>query len=293
VASACHDLGVPDAGPVGRSARPQVIAHRGASDAEPEHTLAAYRRAIEMGADALECDVRLTADGHLVCVHDRSVERTSNGRGLVSTLELTELEGLDWGSWKALRALDAHGEQDPESPDVVEIADRAHLLTLRTLFTLVAQAPRPVQLVVETKHPNRYGGQVERSLVQLLRDFGWSSPAAGSVNPVRVMSFSLLAVRRMRQLAPGLPLVLLMDRVPLPYRDGTLPRGVAAAGISVEILRAHPTYVERVHARGRQVHVWTVDEPDDVQRCLDAGVDAIITNRPRQVLAQVAAAHPA
>ena len=79
---------------------PLVIAHRGSSLAEPEHTLRAYLRAIEEGADALECDVRLTADSHLVCVHDRRVNRTSNGRGIVSTLELAELEGLDWGSWK-------------------------------------------------------------------------------------------------------------------------------------------------------------------------------------------------
>ena len=76
---------------------PLVIAHRGSSSAEPEHTLAAYMRAIDEGADGLECDVRLTADSHLVCVHDRRMNRTSNGRGIVSTLELAELEGLDWG----------------------------------------------------------------------------------------------------------------------------------------------------------------------------------------------------
>jgi glycerophosphoryl diester phosphodiesterase len=61
--------------------RPSVVAHRGASDTSPEHTLTAYREAIEAGADGLECDVRLTADGHLVCVHDRRIERTSTGRG--------------------------------------------------------------------------------------------------------------------------------------------------------------------------------------------------------------------
>ena len=79
---------------------PQVVAHRGASHDPPEHTLGAYVRAIEAGADALECDVRMTADGHLVCVHDRRVDRTSNGRGRVSALELAQLEGLDWASWK-------------------------------------------------------------------------------------------------------------------------------------------------------------------------------------------------
>lgn len=69
----------------------KVIAHRGASADVPEHTLAAYRKAIEDGADGLECDVRLTSDGHLVCVHDRRVNRTSNGRGAVSALELADL----------------------------------------------------------------------------------------------------------------------------------------------------------------------------------------------------------
>ena len=71
--------------------RPSVVAHRGASDVSPEHTLAAYSRAVESGADGLECDVRLTADGHLVCVHDRRIDRTSNGRGVLSTMSLEEL----------------------------------------------------------------------------------------------------------------------------------------------------------------------------------------------------------
>jgi glycerophosphoryl diester phosphodiesterase len=267
--------------------RPRVVAHRGASAHEPEHTLAAYRRAIEAGADALECDVRLTADGHLVCVHDRRVDRTSNGRGTVSALELTDLEGLDWGSWKRLVAV--AGDQ-PDEPDRVSTGERAHLLTLRRLLTLVAEARgagRPVQVAIETKHPTRYGGLVEHTLVELLDAFGWAGSPGDGPSPVRVMSFSQLALRRMRSLAPSLPLVLLMERVPLPYRDGSLPRGVGAAGISVEILRSSPGYVRRAHERGHEVHVWTVDEPDDVRRCLDAGVDTIITNSPGHVLAQI------
>jgi len=266
-----------------------VVAHRGASVAEPEHTLAAYEHALEVGADGLECDVRMTADGHLVCVHDRRVDRTSNGSGLVSTLELTELEGLDWGSWKRLVA---EAGPQPEVPDVVARDDRAHLLTLKRLLGLVADAGRPVEVAIETKHPTRYGGLVERALVEVLDSFGWLDPARPGPGPVRVMSFSLLAMRRMRLLAPAVPLVFLMERVPLPFRDGSLPRGVGAAGIGVDILRAHPSYVERVHARGNEVHVWTVDDPEDVALCLDVGVDVIITNRPQQVLAQVRAARP-
>jgi glycerophosphoryl diester phosphodiesterase len=117
------------------SYRPHVVAHRGASGVEAEHTLAAYRRALDDGADALECDVRLTADGHLVCVHDRRLERTSNGRGPVSTMELADLSALDFGSWK-------NRELDDEAPD--RDPDRHGVLTLEGLLSAVAAADRPV-----------------------------------------------------------------------------------------------------------------------------------------------------
>lgn len=77
---------------------PFVVAHRGASAERPEHTLAAYELALQEGADGVECDVRLTRDGHLVCVHDRTVDRTSSGTGLVSELTLDELKALDFGT---------------------------------------------------------------------------------------------------------------------------------------------------------------------------------------------------
>lgn len=277
--------------------RPEVVAHRGASEDEPEHTLAAYVSAIRSGADALECDVRLTVDGHLVCVHDRRVDRTSNGRGVVSTLELAQLEGLDWGSWKTLAAnLSAAGDPAPEDgqdvPDVVESGERSKLLTLRRLMRVVADSDRPVRLAIETKHPTRYGGFVERTLASLLEEFGWTEVEPDGTARVRVMSFSLLALRRMRVLAPRVPLVLLLEWMPPPMREGALPRGVGTVGISVPILRAHPEYVAKVHNRGRAVHVWTVDEAADIERCLEAGVDAIITNRPRAVLDRLAAGDP-
>ena len=260
---------------------PLVVAHRGSSQVEPEHTLTAYLRALEEGADAVECDVRLTADSHLVCVHDRRVNRTSNGRGIVSTLELAELEGLDWGSWKA-----AHGGEQ-EVPD----RNRNQLLTLRALLTTVLQCERPVGLLIETKHPTRYAGMVERTLAQVLRDFGLDGPRQPGQHWVRVMSFSQLAVQRMRQLCPDVPAVYLMeDSVPLRFRDGSLPRGVHTVGLDIDILRRWPRTVERQHARGHEVFVWTVDEPQDVALCLELGVDGIISNRPRDVLDAVNAA---
>jgi glycerophosphoryl diester phosphodiesterase len=255
---------------------PLVIAHRGSSLAEPEHTLKAYLRAIDEGADALECDVRLTADSHLVCVHDRRVNRTSNGRGTVSTLELAELEGLDWGSWKL-----GH-PHDQEMPD----RDRNRLLTLRHLLTTVtAHSDRPLGLAIETKHPTRYAGLVERELARMLAEFDLDGPPGPGQPWVRMMSFSQLAVQRMRQLCPLVPAVFLIEEsVPIRFRDGSLPRGVNTVGLDVNIVRRWPETVERQRRRGHEVFVWTVDEPADVSLCLQVGVDAIITNHPRAVL---------
>jgi glycerophosphoryl diester phosphodiesterase len=258
--------------------RPSVVAHRGASDTTPEHTLTAYREAIEAGADGLECDVRLTADGHLVCVHDRRIERTSNGRGVLSTMSLDELVALDWGSWKNPWA-DLDEDADPPDPDVRTV------LTLERLLSMVRDCGRSVEVAIETKHPTRYAGLVERRLIETLDRFGWAHPRLGTESPARVMSFSWLSLRRVRERAPGLRTVLLMDRVPLRFRDGSLPTGVSIAGPSLEIVTAHPEYVARCHGHGHPVHVWTVNAEIDVRHCARIGVDAIITDRPQSTMA--------
>jgi len=252
---------------------PQIIAHRGSSQDLPEHTLKAYLRAIAEGADALECDVRLTADSHLVCAHDRNVNRTSNGKGPVSTLELATLEGLDFGSWKM-----AHGGE-VEMPDVDHERDK--LLTLRRLIEVVMNCGREVGLAIETKHPTRYAGQVERQLAKVLRELELDGPYVPGRPHVRVMSFSQLAIARMRQLSPDVPLVYLMkNTVPMRFRDGSLPRGAHIAGLDKEIIRRWPKTVTRQHDRGNQVYVFTVDDEADIDLCLELGVDAIISNRP-------------
>gem|GEM_PF-60340 len=252
---------------------PQVIAHRGSSKALPEHTLKAYLRAIAEGANALECDVRLTVDSHLVCTHDRHINRTSNGRGLVSTLELATLEGLDFGSWKL-----AH-DGEVEMPDVDH--ERDMLLTLRRLIDVVLKCGREVGLAIETKHPTRYAGQVERQLAQVLAEFDLQGSHRPGKPLVRVMSFSQLALTRMRQLCPQVPLVYLMKKsVPIRFRDGSLPKGVRIAGLDKEIISRWPETVQRQHNRGNEVYVFTVDDEADIDLCLELGVEAIISNRP-------------
>lgn len=259
---------------------PLVIAHRGASEEEPEHTLAAYQRAFHHGADGVECDVRLTADHHLVCVHDRRVERTSNGAGRVSTLELARLEELDWASWKTSR-----GRKDSERPE--KDPDRGRLLTLRRLLETLVDTGHEVVTLIETKHPTRHGSDVEETLVQVLRAFDLDQGDRPGRPHVRMMSFSRRALITMQRLSPKVPLVYLVDaNVQSFRRDGKLPRGVTRVGLDVRLLR-RPKVVRAFQDQGHQVYVWTVDKDDDVDRCLDLGVDVIITNRPGRVLKRV------
>ncbi|MFF0163045.1 glycerophosphodiester phosphodiesterase [Streptomyces sp. NPDC005263] len=266
-----------------RQHRTQVVAHRGASEEAPEHTLAAYRKAIEDGADALECDVRLTADGHLVCVHDRRVNRTSNGRGAVSALELADLAALDFGS-RRTRDFWRTRDEEPDWEFRPEDREETSVLTLERLLELVADSGRRVELAIETKHPTRWAGQVEERLMLLLKRFGLDAPDSCGDSPVRVMSFSARSLHRVRAASSTLPTVYLMQFVSPRLRDGRLPAGVRIAGPSIRIVRNHPAYIERLKRVGHQVHVWTVNEPEDVDLCLDLGVDAIITNRPAAVL---------
>ena len=287
--------------PLSRSRRPPlppcehplVIAHRGASSEVAEHTLPAYLQAIEDGADGMECDVRLTRDGHLVCVHDRTVNRTSNGQGIVSELDLSGLESLDFQSWHDELPASADELLDQQyQPYLAGVApdrlapDSPTVLTLQTLLSVVADADRPLKLLIETKHPTRYGGLVEQELVRMLRRFGWGGDADAE-HPATIMSFASVALRRVRLLAPSVPLVLLLDRASLLRRAGTLPAGVRTAGPGIGALRSEPGYVERVHAAGNRAYCWTVDEPADVELVRELGVDAIITNRPRQVRSQL------
>ena len=175
------------------------------------------------------------------------------------------------------------------------------MLTLERLLGLVADAARPVRLLIETKHPTRYGGLVEKELVDLLARFGWAGPPgppaslrspADPAGPVIVMSFAPTALRRVQLLAPELPTVLLTEwRLPV-LREGILPAGVPIAGPGLRLLRDDPGFVARAHDRGNQVFVWTVNEPEDVEFVIDLGVDTIITDRPAETLAQVRARRP-
>lgn len=238
---------------------PFVVAHRGASGMRPEHTRAAYELALQEGADGVECDVRLTRDGHLVCLHDRTVDRTSSGTGLVSELSLAELRDLDFGADGA----------------------PAQVLTLTELLTLVLDwRTRPTKLFIETKHPVRYGALVESKVLAELQRFGIATPASADHARAVVMSFAATAVWRIRRSAPLLPTVLLGESSRYLGGSAATTVGATAVGPSVWTLRDHPELVDRAAAAGRATYCWTVDDPEDVKLCAELGVSWIATNYP-------------
>jgi glycerophosphoryl diester phosphodiesterase len=256
--------------------RPQVVAHRGSSAARAEHTLGAYVKALDEGADALECDVRLTADGHLVCVHDRRIDRTTNSRGVVSTLSLDELNDLDAASWKTPWA-----EFDDEAAELD--AEHNRVLTLRRLLEVVRDYDRVIDLAVETKHPTRFAGLVERRLVAELDEFGW----AGAGSPVRILSFSGVALTRIQRLAPQLEVGLCIEGQTWQMTRRMLrPGWIAAPG--VDELRRRPRLAGRLRRTGHRLQVWVVNTEDDLDLCLQLGVEAVITDRPDRILGLLA-----
>ena len=253
--------------------RPQVVAHRGSSHVNAEHTLGAYVAALDEGAEGLECDVRLTADGHLVCVHDRRVDRTANARGVVSTMNLAELNELDFAAWK-----NPWSDFDDEAPEIEE--ETRKVLTMRRLMEAAADYERSVDLAIETKHPTRYAGLVERELVELLDSFGW----AGEHSPARVMSFSRMALNRVKRLAPELDAVLLVDHLYSWQVARKLIGDDWVVGPGIDLLREFPRFGRKLSRRGRRMHVWTVNTAEDLDLCVALGVEAVITDRPAEAL---------
>lgn len=258
---------------------PQVVAHRGASADAAEHTLAAYLLALEQGAHGLECDVRMTRDGHLVCIHDSRIDRTSTGQGPVSGYDLATLTALDFSSWR-------------DDPDDLAADDtgpgRPHtgVLTLAELLGLVVDWPDPVKLFIETKHPAPQRGLVETSLVALLAEHGLAAPESRQDSPVVIMSFSAKALRRVRDAAPQLPTVALLPTLS-SVRSGELPPWADIAGPRFGALRADPGFVLRAAAHRHPTYTWTVDEPAHVAMCAEFEVAYLATNRPGAVRRQL------
>lgn len=240
-------------------AAPEVIAHRGASRAAPENTLAAFKRGWELGADAVECDLWMTADDRLVCLHDRTTKRTTGVDLDVRKSTLAQLRELDAGSWK-----DAQwkGERIP---------------TLEELFAIV---PDGRKVFVEIK-----GGP---ALVPVLRDVVEKSRLKRE--QIVIISFNREAVRLFKQALPDVKAYLLFD-FKRDKETGEWKPSLAEVMAGMMETNADgvdlPPYgvlterfVRNVHEAGRTLHVWTINDTDVATRCWQLGVDSITTDIP-------------
>jgi len=243
-----------------------VVGHRGASAEAPEHTIEAYDRAVEQGADVLECDLQLSADEVPVCVHDTTVDRTTGGavQGRVDDFTLAQLQAMDFGSWFG-----------PEFAG-------AQIVTLEEQLRCYGGLDG-IQFYVETKAPAEYQGRMEPILVDLLRRLDLvpdGRDASVRRSPVIVQSFDLASLQAVKRLAPALPTAWLWAAPPAELNAGTVPPGVDVMAPNAAFLDGQPGFVANSHTAGQEVHTWTVDDPAQIQRLVDLGVDGIFTNRP-------------
>ncbi len=224
-------------------------AHRGASGSAPENTLGALERAIALGADLAEVDLRLTADGHLALIHDATLERTTSGRGRVADHAMAELAALDAGSW-----LDASW-RDQRVPELGEA---------------LALARGRLRLNLELKPEAAPGAMLDELLRQLARH--------DMSGQCLVTSFDADLIAELKARAPRVAVGCILG-------PGEAPARAFAAGfeaVSAEQSLVDAAFCAAAAAAGKAVHVWTVDEPAAMRRFIALGVAAVITNHPER-----------
>jgi glycerophosphoryl diester phosphodiesterase len=222
----------------------KIIAHRGASGHAPENTMAAFQLAMQQGADGIELDVMLSKDGRLVVIHDDTVDRTTNGTGLVKDMTLAQLQALDAGN----------GEQIPTLEEVL------HTFGGRFLIN------------IELKNYATPFDALPRVVAELLNSNGFS-------RSVIVSTFNPFNLTRFRRHCPGVKLGLLTVEGKAKFWIWRLFRYDA---LHPHFQDVDPDLVAAVKDRYQQVNVWTVDDPDEIRRLAGLNVDSLITNFPKE-----------
>ncbi len=234
---------------------PLILGHRGASAYAPENTLAAFRRALELGADGFELDVTLSADGVPVVIHDDTVDRTTDGSGLVAGLALAQLQQLEAG-FHARFGAEFTGERIP------------------TLAEVFAELGPRALVNVELKRDPSPGRELAGKVVELIH-------AHSLERRVLLSSFYYDNLQRARQADPTLPVGLLYD----PSEPGRILQAWLKPGVRPEAHHPHYRLVGALtlrwyRRRGYRVNVWTVNAEADLRRLMRLGVDGLITDRP-------------
>jgi glycerophosphoryl diester phosphodiesterase len=240
---------------------PELVAHRGDSAAAPENTVAAFRAAWRAGADAIENDWRLSRDGLIVCLHDATVDRTTDGKGPVAALSLEQIRGLDAGRWKGERW---KGERVPTLAEVLAVVPAG-----KRAFLDVKVGPEILPVLKK---------EIERSGVPPDR--------------VAIIAFNGKVIAAAKRAMPQLKAYWLyrFQRSEAQWsatQDEVMARLLAskADGLDVELTAESAEMVnadlaQKLRAAGRELLVWTVDEPDLARRARDLGARAITTNKP-------------
>ena len=245
---------------------PVNLAHRGASALAPENTLEAFRMAVEAGAGGLELDVHLTRDGHVVVIHDATVERTTGGTGAVAEMTLDEL-----------RAFDAGHNFTPDGGSTRPYYGLG--LRVPTLAEVLREFPGiSVNIDIKEAYPG-----VEEAVLGVLREAGADGRALVASTPHGIIRrFRKLSGGRISTGASKLEITafyilsrLRLERLIRPAYDA-LQVPLQHRGIPLVTRR----FVEAAHARGVRVDVWTINRADEMRRLLDLGVDVIMTDRP-------------
>lgn len=223
----------------------KFYAHRGASADFPEHTMAAYRGAIDQGALGFECDIRITKDEVPILWHDANMKKEAKSAAIIANRTYAEIKQI--------------------YPAV---------MTLNELLDLAIENKK--SLALEIKHPVPTGNRVEELVIAELHKREGAIKKSGI--DVVIMSFSWFAIEKIKKMDPRIKTVMLLgDFTKKITRRFTSAQVI---GPSVEMIRKSPELVTEIKSSGKELYVWTVDSTEDLQYCASVGVDIVMTNRP-------------
>ena len=249
--------------------KPRLFGHRGASGEAPENTMAAFQRAVDLGVEYIELDVQAAKDGPIMVIHDGTIERTTNGLGGVSAYSLA-----------ALQQLDAGYRFSPD--DGKTLPFRASDVIIPSLREVLGSFPN-VKFTVEIKQSDP---PIEEQVIAVVRD-------CSKADDVSLASEHDAVLVRARALAPDIPTNLgysevadFIQRVATGQLEGYQPPGQA--------LQIPPKYqdialvteqtVAAAHRLGLEIHVWTINDPHEMNSLLDLGVDGVMSDFPGRLL---------
>lgn len=235
-----------------------VIAHRGASGYAPENTLAAIRLALEQQADMIEIDVFLSKDGHVVVMHDASVNRTTNGKGKIADLTLTQLKKLDAGSW-----FDARFADEP----------------VPTLAEVLAAVDGKAQLLIEIKQSGGGIAQKVNDLVVQHQAQNWCIVQSFDTQVIENLHKIKSPLRKHQLVVGNLPLFL-PYHVNKKLNAGSVYQYTRVQSVNLMYHFTTQNVIDQLHKQKQKAMVWTVNQPDDMRRLMRMGIDGVITNYP-------------